>query len=276
MRIICIDDEPLILQMTVSLCKELAADRAENEVFGFGSPAKALEWLENERADIALLDINMPGMSGLELAARIREKDGDISLIFLTGYSEYALDALKLHASGYILKPVDKNVLAGEIEHAMRSKNAVRKIPEAQNGKIAVCRTFGEFDLFVCGKAVSFQRAKSKELLAYLVDRQGGSVTRAAAFSALWEDRVYDRSMQKQFDVVIRALRTALSDVGAEDIFEMKRGTMRIVPEKIDCDMYRFLAGDVGAVNSYRGEYMSAYSWASFTEAFLCRIDKRL
>ena len=120
---------------------------------------------------------------------------------------------------------------------------------------------------------MSFARAKSKELLAYLVDRQGSSVTRAEAFSALWEDGFYDRSMQKQLDVILRSLRSTLEEAGVADVLEVQRGSVRVRPELISCDLYRFLAGDVDAVNAYRGEYMSSYAWAELTEAY---IERRL
>ena len=271
MRIICIDDEPLILNMTVELCEKLPQGP---EVVGFTKPGDALVWLNAHSADIALLDINMPGMSGLELAARIRELDPTTAIIFLTGYSDYAVDAFRLHASGYLLKPVNKARLAEEIAHATKlRKEPAQPKPEPDTRIFA--GTFGEFDLFVNGEPLSFPRSKSKELLAYLIDRQGSGVTRAAAAAVLWEEQPYNRSLQKQLDVIIRSLRTALKSVGAQDIFELKSGTMRILPEKFDSDLYRFLSGDATAVNSYRGEYMNAYSWASFTEAFLDRMKNR-
>lgn len=271
MRIICIDDEPLILNMTVELCEKLPQ---KPEVTGFLRAGDALAWLNAHSADVALLDINLPDMSGLELAARIRETDPSTAIIFLTGYSEYAVDAFKLHASGYLMKPVNKLRLAEEIAHAASLHAAPVADQSGSEARISA-HTFGEFDLFVDGEALSFPRSKSKELLAYLIDRQGGGITRAAAAAVLWEDTPYDRSLQKQLDVIIRSLRTALESVGAQDIFELKNGVMRILPEKLDCDLYRFLGGDVSAVNSYRGEYMNAYSWASFTEAFLDRTKNR-
>lgn len=137
-------------------------------------------------------------------------------------------------------------------------------------------RTFGEFDLFVNGRAVTFSRSKAKELLAYLIDRQGGGIKRATAAAVLWEDALYDRAMQKQLDVVIRSLRTTLAAVGAADILEIKNGILRILPEKIHCDLYCFLGGEPAAVKAYRGEYMSAYSWANMTEAFLTRMQNRM
>ena len=103
------------------------------------------------------------------------------------------------------------------------------------------------------------------------MDRQGGTVSRAEAFALLWEEGMYDRSMQKQLDVIIRSMRATLQQYNISEILEIQSGSMRICPERVDCDMYRFLNGDPKAVNAYRGEYMSTYSWASLTEAYVTR-----
>ena len=115
----------------------------------------------------------------------------------------------------------------------------------------------------------SFRLAKSKEILAYLVDRQGNGVTRPDLFAAIWGDQLYDRKMQKQLDVYIRSLRESLREYGAEDMLDMEKGTLRVRPETFICDAYLFFAGDSDTINAYRGEYMSAYSWASMTESIL-------
>lgn len=69
------------------------------------------------------------------------------------------------------------------------------------------------------GETVDFPRTKARELLAYLIDRQGYSVSRANVFAVLFEDKQYDRSMQKQLDVIIRSLRETLRKFDVEDIF---------------------------------------------------------
>ncbi len=261
MTAICVDDERLLMEDTAAMCLSLPEI---SEVKGFVKSRDALEWLENNAVDLALLDIDMPDMNGIELAMRIKEKQPDTAILFLTGYEQYALDAFRVHASGYLLKPINRERLAAEVAYALKGR------PARTTGHIAV-RTFGEFDLFVDGRAVSFPRAKAKELLAYLVDRQGGSVTRSAAFAALWEDAPYDRSKQKYLDVIIRSLRDTLASHGAGEILSVEKGTLRIRPELIDCDLYRFISGDVDAINAYRGEYMSAYPWASISEAWVER-----
>lgn len=259
MRAICVDDEKLITDYVVSLCRNIPP---LTEAEGFTRARDALAWLKENSADLALLDIDMPDMNGLVLAAEVKKIRPDTAVIFLTGYSEYAMKAFEVHATGYLLKPVDKNRLAEEVAYALSGK---RKAPDAY----VTARTFGNFDLFVDGELVTFRQTKSKELLAYLIDRQGGSVTRPEAFSILYEDRMYDRPMQKQFDVIIRSLRDTLEEYKISEIMEMKRGTLRIVPELISCDAWRFFSGDTDAINAYRGEYMSAYSWAEETESFI-------
>ncbi len=265
MQIICVDDEALVLGLIVSLCKELPQ---RPQVEGFQKAVDALQWLTAHRADIVILDINMPDMDGITLAAKIKELHPEIAVIFLTGHAQYAVDAFGLHASGYLLKPVSAQRLADEVAYALSDRRMPAKHMHIE------AHTFGEFDLLVDGTPVVFGRARSKELLAYLIDRQGSYVSRANAFATLWEDAQYDRSMQKQLDVVIRSLRATLDQYDIGDLLEIHRGSLRILPEKLDCDLYHFLAGDSEAVNAYRGEYMNAYAWASLTESYMERLKQ--
>ena len=250
------------MEETVSMCLELPEIR---EAKGFTKAVQALEWLKENGADLALLDIDMPDMNGLELAANMKRISPDTAIIFLTGYAQYALDAFRVHASGYLLKPVSKEALQKDIQYVLSYKERHKNgIQEKQNR--VVVKTFGAFDVYANGQQVKFHIAKCKEILAYLVDRQGGSVKRAEVAAILWEDKAYDRKLQKQLDVYIRSLRQSLQEYEIADILEQQRGTLRVVPEKTDCDLYKFFAGDADVINSYRGEYMSAYSWASMTE----------
>ena len=259
MTAICVDDEKLLADHVTKLCGELPGI---DEALSFSSPFAALEWLETHTAGLALLDIDMPGMNGMELAARIKQRRPGTAIVFLTGYSQYAVDAFSLRVSGYLLKPVDPERLAAEVDYALAGGHP------AQHAHIEA-RTFGSFELFVDGRSVVFKQAKCKELLAYLVDRRGSSVTRPEAFAILWEDRLYDRPMQKQFDAILRSLRDSLREQGAESILEIKGGSLRICPEQLTCDLFRFCRGEVSAFNEFRGEYMSGYAWASMTESYM-------
>ena len=259
MNAICVDDEAQVLRHTVASCQKL---RLLDDVRGFTRPRDALNWAEDNPVDLALLDIDMPDMTGLELAGALRRVNPNVAIIFITAFAQYALDAYDVHPTGYLLKPFDQARLAKEIEYALSLRMA--RVPSH-----IVAQTFGHFELLVDGRTLEFRRSKSKELLAYLVDRRGAGVTRQDAFAALWEDREYDVPMQKQMDVVIRSLRETLQNYDIGSLFELKNRSLRIRPELIDCDLYRFLEGDEEAVNSYFGEYMSQYAWAAETEARL-------
>ena len=259
MKIICVDDEPRAVKYTLSQCEQLPEI---SEAQGFTDAWEALDWLRDHPADLAILDINMPQIDGIAMAAQIKQLQPQTAILFLTAYKEYAFDAYAVRPTGYLLKPVSQEKLAAEVRYACGEKKA----PTPAHIRV---KTFGYFDVYVDNKPIGFKLAKSKEILAYLVDRQGAGVSRAELFAAVWEDGMYDRGMQKQLDVYIRSLRESLREYGAEEILEMEKGTLRVRPETFVCDAYQFFAGDSDAINAYRGEYMSAYSWASMTESIL-------
>ena len=259
MKAICVDDEPLAVEYTVNQCAQLPQIE---EATGFTNAGEALAYLRDHPVDVALLDINMPGTDGITLASQIKQIRPETSILFLTAYKEYAFDAYAVHPTGYLLKPVSLEKLAAEIAYAHRSE-----VPSVSPH--IFIKAFGYFDVYADGRPIAFKLAKSKEILAFLVDKQGSGVTRAELFAAVWEDGMYDRGMQKQLDVYIRSLRESLREYGAEEILEMEKGTLRVRPETFICDTYLFFAGDSDTINAYRGEYMSAYSWASMTESIL-------
>lgn len=160
---------------------------------------------------------------------------------------------------------------------ALKSFSRERKaaVPAQRTDKLVEVRTFGGFDVMVNGEFVAFGRAKSKELLAYLIEKKGKPVSRQEAGSALWEGKYFDRAMQKQLDVVIRSLASTLCEYGISDILEVHK-EMRVVPTRFTCDLYRYLDGEDAAMNEYCGDYMSTYSWAAPTEAYLDRIYRQV
>lgn len=254
MKVICIDDEHIILRRTISLLRKFPqVEMAE----GFLSGEEALDYLKDHPVDAVFLDINMPDMNGLDLARLIRERVANTQLVFLTGHNEFALEAFKIHASGYLLKPFEESQLLEEIQNIERTQ----KIKPITSISMV---TFGNFEVLLNGNMIPFSRTRSKEILAYLVMKNGTGVSRPELASILWENEYYDRGKQKQLDVYIRSLIATLKEYNIEKIVEMGGGTLRIVPDMIECDYYRYLAGDAEIRKNYVGEFMNAYSWAEY------------
>jgi two-component system, LytTR family, response regulator len=121
LKVFLVDDEPDSLELVGSVLKE----NCEIELVGSAHNAvDALEGIRKTNPDLVLCDIHMPGKSGLELAKEIHTLNENIQIIFLTAYDNYAIEAIKLEALDYILKPVDPE----ELWHAMAK--VMKKVKE--------------------------------------------------------------------------------------------------------------------------------------------------
>lgn len=259
MKIIVADDEKIALQTLAELIEELYP---ESEVKGFRKSSEVIKYAENNKADVAFLDIDMRGTSGIDLAKSLKEIQPKINIIFVTGYSEYMGDAFAIHASGYVLKPPTKEKIQLEIDN-------LRNPIEEKSLHVKI-QTFGNFEVFVDGKPLEIKLSKSKELLAYLVDRKGAGVSTVEIASILWEDKEYTRSLKNQVQTVVRKLFEALEEAQAQDILIKKWNSLALDVEKVTCDYYEFLKGNIKYINLFMGEYMTNYSWAEFTTGYLC------
>ncbi len=255
MRILCLDDEYLALQMLEDCVREVKPDA---DVEGFDDQDELLESAEKTGCDVAFLDIHMRGMTGVEVAKRLKEINPKMNIIFVTGFSEYKGDAMDMKASGYIMKPVTKEEVAAELEDLR-----FPIIPK-QNVKLRI-QCFGNFDVFKPdGEHVRFERSKAKEVFAYLVHRHGSSCTLREIFAIIFEDEPYEKKLQNLLQTYIYAMIKSLKEIGAEDVIVRSYNALAVNPDLLDCDFYRFKELDAGAVNAYECEYMNQYSWADF------------
>ena len=256
MRIMVVDDEVMALEDFEDTCRELGI---ADEIVKFNNPLDALSFVAMNKVDIAFLDIEMPVIKGIELAKRIKAFCRNVRIIFTTGYSEYALEAFAVDAVDYVMKPYEASAIQRAYDKALLVKDAV-----AENH--VFINTFGYFDVFVDGKSVAFSSAKSKELLALLVDRNGGVVSTEQAISILWEGRKYDETVQSLFRKVLKSLRTSLEEAGIIDILIDNRNQRSVDKSKFVCDYYDFLEKGKTDDTKFFGKYMEQYPWAKVTE----------
>lgn len=263
MKILAIDDEKLAVEMLENALKEVCPS---DEVFTFRKPKELLDFAKDNACDIAFLDIKMRGMTGIELSKKLKDLMPNINIIFVTGYDDYTSDAMHLHASGYIYKPVTSEKIKYEL-------NDLRYPIKHQNSD-AILRVncFGNFDVFtIDGAIVQFSRSKAKELFAYLVSINGASSTIKEIYSVLFEDMPYERKNKMYLQKIISSLMSNLREVNAEKVIVKSYNSMAINTKLIDCDYYNFLNYDVDAINSYHGKFMNQYSWAEFMIGYLDR-----
>lgn len=250
MNILLLDDEPLALKMLETAVSETVPNA---NIRSFLKAKEALEFAEKENIQIAFLDINMQIVNGLEVAKRLKKLYPHINIIFSTGYEEYALDALKLYSSGYLLKPIG----AEDVAEVM--KNLRFSIED--NKKLSF-KCFGNFEVFCNGKPIKFKLSRTKEMLAYLVDRNGAQCSAGEITGVLFEDIDNTYYYQKLRGDLIKTF----SELGLDDCITVTRGGLSINRDMVDCDYFDYKDGKI---SSKPTEYMTQYSFAEYTFAEL-------
>jgi PAS domain S-box-containing protein len=142
--------------------------------------------------------------------------------------------------------------------------------PDADTGvKRIFARTFGHFDLFLDNTPINFSSAKEKELMALLIDRNGGTLTPTEAVSYLWEDEAYDERTSARYRKLAMGLKRTLAKYGIDSIIINHNGVRSIDVSAIRCDYYELLAGNVKYRRAFHNSYMTDYSWGEETLATL-------
>lgn len=260
MLVVIVEDEHLLLESSVRTVSEALPCA---EIRSFLYPVDALKFIQErpDKPDIVFSDIEMPGMDGITFALRVKNESPETKIIFVTAFPQYAVDAFRVRASGYLIKPLKKEDVLEEI-----SQLNLTYVTDPDKLEI---RCFGRFEVFYKGRPLKFRRRQTKELLAFLIDGNGSICTPEEAAIAIWETEDDIKAEKNRLRQLISDMRKTFAEIGMEHVLIRGNGTMAIDRNLVDCDYFRFLDGDITAINQYRGEYMTQYSWAELTSSAL-------
>ncbi len=202
MKAYLIDDEqPCLDDLAWQLSKY-----PDVEVGGiFTNSLEAVAVINNEQPDVVFLDIDMPYVNGLEIAQMIQAQHTGVIVIFVTAYTQYALDAYKSYPLDFLIKPVPDDRLNEMITH-LRKQYALLHPQEKQD--VLKIKCFGPFEVLFSGE-VRFPTRRVKELLLYLIGRHGVAATRSEMLSALFAGRS-DLNTLNNLYVTLSRLKTLL------------------------------------------------------------------
>ncbi|MDD6189978.1 MAG: response regulator [Firmicutes bacterium] len=250
LKALAVDDEALMLR---ALVKAVGASDDIESVAEFTSCEEALAYVRENPIDAAFLDIDMRGMGGLALAEKINEIQPECRIVFCTGYEKYAVSAIKMRVSGYLMKPVSAKDVQEEIDYIKS---------QIQGQKPLTVKCFGNFEAYCDGKNLTFKRSKTKELLAFLIDRKGAGVSGREIASKLWSDDGEGEKQHNYTRQLIHDLRTTLDAAGCAEILKQNNYRYYLDINCIECDYYDYLRT---GRPEFHGEYMTQYSWAEET-----------
>ncbi len=261
MNIIVVDDDKKDLKKATDIVKKTMPDA---EVTSLDNPLSALDKARKEEIDIAVLDIEMPELDGIELGRYLRELNPFMNVIFLTDIKDYGYEAMAMHASGYLLKPASAPKVKEEFEQ-------LRYAERYNSHKRIFAQTFGNFEFFVDGKPIEFKYTKTKEIVAVLVNNRGAYTTNGEIIACLWED---DGDPDKKLSYLCNLrqdLQNTFNKLKLEGILLKQRGSMAIAKDRIECDMYDWIEKRNASKYKYIGDYMNQYSWP---EVFHAELDE--
>ncbi len=247
-------------------------------VGAFTNGADALAEMRSLKPDVAFLDIEMSDMSGLELAEKIMDAGSNIEIVFVTAYDRYALEAFRVNAIDYILKPFSPDDIAEVITRLKKVKPlaVVSQMP-ADKGRI-YC--FGRLSVYgaECREAIKWRTAKTKELFAFMLQNLNSVVSKWKIMEAIWPECDVEKQLKTNLYTTVYNVKKTLSSVNIKFDFSFINGSYKLELSDVYIDVSEFealtdteitvsaasIAGFKKIIGLYKGNYLedNAYHWA--------------
>ncbi|MEK3687836.1 response regulator [Paenibacillus sp. FSL R10-2736] len=282
MKAILIDDEKPALQHL----ERLLLKDGRLEITGkYTSARRGLEHLEREKADIVFLDIGMPEMNGLEAGEYIAGLDRSTRIVYITAYSEYAIEAFELNAADYLLKPVTSQRLSKTLERLeIRIEQNEARVetptePAAAVKQLSIlCFKRLEFmDSTEPGRKMQWRTSKAQEVFALLLHNRGQWILKDTIVDWVWPDFQPEKAVTNLHTTVYH-IRKLLKAWNMDVQVEFSQERYRLTKENVLLDLEEFEQGYCSTsveseeewarrevvLSLYRGDYLEEhhYDWA--------------
>jgi two-component system, LytTR family, response regulator len=207
-----VEDEANIL----NYIKRIIQATGEIEVIGaYGLPEDALANFSDMLPEVVFLDIEMPGMNGVDLAKKLLAIKNDLMIVFLTAYAQYAVNAFELEAVDYLLKPIVTEDLIRVIKrlHKNRAKTDLKWSADVKNDYDSrsnsvltpPVRCLGSFEVKnLKNQLVRWPTKKSEEVFAYLLVNKGVCVSKWNLLDRFWQEYTQEKGMNNLYSTMFR------------------------------------------------------------------------
>lgn len=261
MRAILVDDEPLMLK---SFMRFSAGISEIHVIAQFSGAEEAITFAEENSFELALLDIQMPKMSGIELAIKLRELYPELLVVFISAYDEYVRDSNAIGGDDYIVKPYKKETIE-------RMAKKMFLLSKRQHKNIYL-QMFGRFNVLKNGVPLPIS-GKTKEILALIACKRGREISNEEIYTIIWEGRQYSNEHMKTYYNALSRLKRILADSGDGNLLISTPHGQMLNMDLCDCDYFDWLYRNIGSQNRFEGEFLSEYSWGESILADLLNME---
>lgn len=240
----------------------------------FTDPLTAIDAIRVLNPDVVFTDVEMPEISGLELAQYVIDYNPTIKIVFITAYDYYAIEAFELYAVDYLLKPIRMERLDQTIKRLMKVNHSEC---QADNTEKLVISVFGKLDVFKGKKHVRWNGAKTEELFAYLLHNTGKKVMKDTLVDMMWDGYEYKHALRNMQTAMCR-VRQSLNELGNHIDIEYSCNCYSLKMKNVYFDYFEFenMTKDIDEINNetiydaikalemYRGDYLetNGYIWS--------------
>lgn len=268
MRAILVDDESLALR---DLEKQLLKIGGVEIAGCYQDPFTALRMAVELRPGAVFLDIEMPGMTGIEAAEKLHAELPDAHIVFITAYDEYAVKAFELNAVDYLLKPLQSERLRTTIAR-LASYGTGKKQAAEPNSSLPLLGCF--HSLQYEGQPLSWRTVKAQELFAYLLHHRGRQVRKEELLELLWAESNHKNGMTQMYTAIYQVRKTLLANgidvevVSSEKCYMLDLKTTRFDVDEWERSIHETEAPSEATISEhkrllelYRGDYFANYDY---------------
>lgn len=200
-NLLIVDDEWVVAD-SLSRMEEWS-DRNIRVIGTASNGQEALQWMNREKVDLLITDIQMPGMNGLELLQAIHTQSPQTSVICISGYKqfEYAKVALRYNAKGYVLKPIDTDELLTIVDEIIQSTSSKHTITDLVDRSIGDEASPGSYHEMLIAQAKAYMHEKLSEPLTL------NEVARKACLTSHYFGQVFKTVTGHHFTSYLTQLR---------------------------------------------------------------------
>lgn len=218
MNVLVVEDEEAIREMLV-----MVLEQADLQVIAVASAEQAIQSLAESRIDLMVLDWMLPGISGVELAKRLKRdpsyKELPIILLTARGEEEDKIRGLEIGADDYMTKPFSPKELIARIKAVMRRSGKLTETGQLTVGDLTLDAE--QHRLAIAGKSLDVSPTEFR-LMQFFMTNPDKVYSRTHLLDQVWGRSVYIE--ERTVDVHIRRLRKLLAEFGREDLIQTVRG----------------------------------------------------
>ncbi len=277
LRAILVDDELLALK---NMETHLRAINTIEILASFQNPLHALESVETLRPDIVFLDIEMPVYNGLICAEKILDMAPETSIVFITAYNTFAIEAFELNAVDYIVKPIAKERLEKTIQR-LNSLNTpgTNHTPVTDTRPGIIIRSFHSLKIESLDKhnpiePIQWKTSKAQEIFSYLLYRHNQPVRKDSLIEYFFPHVNYSKGSTQLYTTIYqirKILKPFAKEISLNNCIEGWQ--LHIDKALIDTEIFKSgikNLGDICAENIadyrkilelYRGDYLEIYDY---------------